>query len=107
MAAQDGTTQYHRYCTAFVLAQGKPLTLAVEPVDGEESKADAGEHPLARVEIYLFEIERIVMDRATYIGEVIGVPGDCATSLPSQDPEGVASGETLSDGVVHDRSDDL
>jgi len=30
MQARDGTTKCHRYCTAFVIAQGKPLTLAVE-----------------------------------------------------------------------------
>jgi flavoprotein len=44
MEARDGTTNCHRYCTAFVIAQGKPLTLAVEPVDGEDSKTDADEH---------------------------------------------------------------
>jgi hypothetical protein len=43
MNARDDTTKYHRYCTAFVLAQGKPLTLAIEPVDGDDGKADAGE----------------------------------------------------------------
>jgi hypothetical protein len=50
MEARDGTTKCHRYCTAFVIAQGKPLTLAVEPVDGEDSKAGAGERVLARDE---------------------------------------------------------
>jgi len=73
MAAQDGTTQCHRYCTAFVIAQGKPLTLAIEPVDGQDSKADAGERVLARVETYPFETERILMDRAAFAGELIGV----------------------------------
>ncbi|WP_241430479.1 ISH3 family transposase, partial [Natrinema limicola] len=73
MAARDGTTQCHRYCTAFVIAQGKPLTLAVEPVAGEDSKADAVERLLARVETYPFEIDRILMDRDAYVGELIGV----------------------------------
>jgi len=73
MQARDGTTKCHRYCTAFVLAQGKPLTLAVEPVDGDDSKADAVERVLARVETYPFEIERILIDRAAYYGELIGV----------------------------------
>ncbi len=73
MQARDGTTKCHRYCTAFVIAQGKPLTLAVEPVDGEDSKADAGEHALDRVETYPFEIEQILMDRAAFAGELIGV----------------------------------
>ena len=63
MQARDGTTKCHRYCTAFILAQGKPLTLAVEPVDGDDSKADAVERVLARVETYPFEIEQILMDR--------------------------------------------
>jgi len=73
MQARDGTTKCHRYCTAFVLAQGKPLTLAVEPVDGDDSAADAVERVLARVELYPFEVERILMDRAAYVGELIGV----------------------------------
>ena len=73
MAARDGTTQCHRYCTAFVIAQGKPLTLAVEPVTGEDSKADAVERLLARVETYPFEIDRILMDRDAYVGKLIGV----------------------------------
>jgi len=73
MQARDGTTKCHRYCTAFVIAQGEPLTLAVEPVDGEDSKADAVGRVLARVEVYPFEIEQILMDRAAYVGELIGV----------------------------------
>ena len=73
MQARDGTTKCHRYCTAFVLAQGKPLTLAVEPVAGDDSAADAVERVLARVELYPFEFDRILMDRAAYVGEVIGV----------------------------------
>jgi len=73
MPARDGTTKCHRYCTAFVLAQGKPLTLALEPVTGDDSKADAIKRVLARVEQYPFEIERILMDRAAYVGELIGV----------------------------------
>ncbi|WP_273838784.1 ISH3 family transposase [Halococcus sp. PRR34] len=73
MQARDGTTKCHRYCTAFVIARGKPLTLAVEPVAGEDSKADAVERVLARVETYPFEIERILIDRAAFNGELIGV----------------------------------
>ena len=71
MQARDGTTKCHRYCTAFVIAQGKPLTLAVEPVDGDDSAADAVERVLARVGLYPFEIDQILMDRAAYVGEVI------------------------------------
>ncbi|HZD43873.1 MAG TPA: ISH3 family transposase, partial [Methanomicrobiales archaeon] len=73
MKARDGTTKCHRYCTAFVIAQGKPLTLALEPVSGEDSKADAGERVLARVETYPFGIERILIDRAAFAGKLIGV----------------------------------
>lgn len=73
MKARDGTTKCHRYCTAFVLAQGKPLTLAVEPVDGDDSKADAVERVLARVETYPFEITQILMDRDAFVGELIGI----------------------------------
>jgi len=73
MQARDGTTKCHRYCTAFVIAKGKPLTLAVEPVDGEDSKADAVERVLARVETYPFEVEQILMDRDAFVGELIGI----------------------------------
>ena len=73
MQARDGTTKCPRYCTAFVIARGKPLTLAIEPVDGKDSKADAGEHTLARVETYPFEIEQILIDRAAFAGDVIGM----------------------------------
>jgi hypothetical protein len=78
MQARDGTTKCHRYCTAFVLAQGKPLTLALEPVDGDDSKADAVERVLARVETHPFDIERILIDRAAYCGELIGVLREAA-----------------------------
>ena len=78
MQARDGTTKCHRYCTAFVLAQGKPLTLALEPVDGDDSKADAVERVLARVETHPFDIERILRDRAAYCGELIGVLREAA-----------------------------
>jgi hypothetical protein len=73
MQARDGTTKCHRYCTAFVIAQGKPLTLAVEPVDGDDSKADTVERVLACVETYPFEIDQILMDRGAYVGELIGI----------------------------------
>jgi len=73
MQARDGTTKCHRYCTAFVIARGKPLTLAIEPVAGEDNKADAVERVLARVETYPFETERILIDRAAFAGELIGV----------------------------------
>jgi len=73
MPARDGTTKCHRYCTAFVIARGKPLTLAIEPVDGADSKADAVERVLARVETYPFEIDHILMDRDAFVGELIGV----------------------------------
>jgi len=73
MQARDGTTKCHRYCTAFVIARGKPLTLAIEPVAGEDNKADAVERVLARVETYPFETERILIDRAAFNGELIGV----------------------------------
>jgi len=78
MQARDGTTKCHRYCTAFVIARGKPLTLAIEPVAGEDNKADAVECVLARVETYPFETERLLIDRAAFNGELIGVLRDTA-----------------------------
>src|SRR5699024_12513986 len=60
----------HRYCTAFVIARGKPLTLAVEPVAGEDSKADAVERVLARVETYHFETKQILIRSEEHTSEL-------------------------------------
>jgi len=52
MAPKDGTTTCHRYCTAYVVSNGKPVTLAMTYVRNDEDEADAVERVLARVENY-------------------------------------------------------
>ena len=43
MAAKDGTTTCHRYCTAYLVSNGKPVTLATTYVRSDEKEADAVE----------------------------------------------------------------
>jgi len=50
MAAKDGTTTCHRYCSAYLVSNGKPVTLAMTYVRSDESEADAVERVLDRVE---------------------------------------------------------
>jgi len=51
---KDRTTTCHRYCTAYVVSNGKPVTLAMTYVRSDEDEADAVERVLARVENYPF-----------------------------------------------------
>ena len=37
----DGTTTCHRYCTVYVVSNGKPVTLAMTYVRSDEKEADA------------------------------------------------------------------
>jgi len=59
MKPRDGTTNCHRYCTAFVLDTKKPLTLAITPVVSDEDAADAVGRVLDRVEQLPFEVDAI------------------------------------------------
>jgi len=43
MAAKDGTTTCHRYCSAYLVLNGKPVTLAMTYVRSDESEADTVE----------------------------------------------------------------
>jgi|GEM_PF-2119064 len=43
MGAKDGTTTCHRYCTAYVVSNGKTVTLAMTYVRSDEQEADAVE----------------------------------------------------------------
>jgi hypothetical protein len=72
MNARDGTTTCHRYCTAFVIAQGKQITLAVTPVRSDESREPAIDRVLTKVDALPIETEALLMDRAAYTGEVLG-----------------------------------
>lgn len=62
MFTRDGTTKYQCYCTPFLIARGKPLPLAIEPVDSDDDKADAVEHVFVRVETYPLDVEQILID---------------------------------------------
>jgi len=55
MSPKDGTTTCHRYCTAYVVSNGKPVTLAMTYVPSDETEADAVERVLDRVAAYPFE----------------------------------------------------
>jgi len=71
MAPKDGTTTCHRYCTAYVVSNGKPVTLAMTYVRNDEDEADAVERVLARVENYPFDIELLLADSGFYNERVI------------------------------------
>ncbi|GAA0457683.1 hypothetical protein GCM10008985_12280 [Halococcus dombrowskii] len=71
MKPRDGTTDCHRYCTAFVLDTKKPLTLAITPVTSDEDAADAVGRVLDRVEELPFEVNAILADRGYYQERVI------------------------------------
>lgn len=63
MAAKDVTTTCHRYGTAYVVSNDKPVTLAMTYVRIDEAETDAVEPILDRVEAYPFEIELLLADR--------------------------------------------
>ena len=71
MAPKDGTTTCHRYCTAYVVSNGKPVTLAMTYVRSDESEADAVERILDRVAAYPFEIDLLLADRGFYNERII------------------------------------
>lgn len=71
MKAQDGTTTCHRYCTAFVITDGKPLTVGFTAVRSDESRGKAVDRVLSSVDRLPFPVKRLVMDRAAYTGEVL------------------------------------
>jgi len=71
MAPKDGTTTCHRYCTAYVVSNGKPVTLAMTYVRNDESEADAVGRVLDRVENYPFEVELLLADSGFYNERII------------------------------------
>ena len=85
MAPKDGTTTCHRYCTAYVVSNGKPVTLAMTYVRSDEDEADAVERVLDRVEAYPFEIDLLLADRGFYNERIIRrARGIAATIVPVQ-----------------------
>ena len=77
----DGTTTCHRYCTAYVISNGKPVTLALTYVRSDEKEADAVERVLDRVGTYPFEIDLLLADRGFYNERVIRRARDLATTV--------------------------
>jgi hypothetical protein len=77
----DGTTTCHRYCTAYVVSDGKPVTLALTYVRSDEKEADAVERVLDRVGTYPFEIDLLLADRGFYNERVIRRARDLATTV--------------------------
>lgn len=85
MSPQDGTTTCHRYCTAYVVSNGKPVTLAMTYVRSDETEADAVERVLDRVAAYPFEIDLLLADRGFYNERVIRRAREiAATVVPVQ-----------------------
>jgi hypothetical protein len=77
----DGTTTCHRYCTAYIVPNGKPVTLALTYLRSDEKEADAVEDALDRVGTYLFEIDLLLADRGFYNERVIRRASDLATTV--------------------------
>jgi len=85
MGAKDGTTTCHRYCTAYLVSNGKPVTLAMTAVRSDEKEADAVERVLDRVAAYPFEIDLLLADRGFYNERVIRRAREiAATVVPVQ-----------------------
>ncbi len=71
MAPKDGTTTCHRYCTACVVSNGNPVTLAMTYVRNDESETDAVKRVLDRVENYPLEAELLLADSGFYNERII------------------------------------
>jgi len=85
MAAKDGTTTCHRYCSAYLVSNGKPVTLAMTYVRSDEKEADAVERVLDRIEAYPFEIDLLLADRGFYNERILRRSRDiAATVVPVQ-----------------------
>ncbi|RZV06219.1 DDE family transposase [Natrinema hispanicum] len=85
MHAKDGTTTCHRYCTAYLVSNGKPVTLAMTYVRSDEKEADAVERVLDRIEAYPFEIELLLADRGFYNERILRRSQEiAATVVPVQ-----------------------
>jgi len=98
MAPKDGTTTCHRYCTAYVVSNEKPVTLAMTYVRNDEDEADAVERVLARVENYPFEIDLLLADSGFYNERVIR----CARNIAATVVHVPKKGERMKDKLdVH------
>jgi len=80
-APTDGTTTCHRYCTAYVVSNGKPVTLALTYVRSDEKEADAVKRVLDRIGAYPFETGLLLADRGFYTERVVRRARDLATTV--------------------------
>ena len=101
MAPTDATTTCHRYCTAYVVSNGKPVTLAMTYVRNDETEADAVERVLARVENYPFEIELLLADSGFFNERVIRRSREIAATVVHVPKKGDRMKENLAQ-LVHD-----
>jgi hypothetical protein len=81
MAPKDGTTTCHRYFTAYVVSNEKPVTLAMTYVRSDEDEADGVERVLARIENYPFEIDLLLADSGFDNERVIRRARDIAATV--------------------------
>ena len=85
IAAKDGTTTCHRYCTAYLVSNGKPVTLATTYVRSDEKEADAVERILDRIGAYPFDTDLLLADRGFYNERILRRSRDiAATVVPVQ-----------------------
>jgi len=85
MAAKDSTTTCHRYCTVYLVSNGKPVTLATTYVRSDEKEANAVKRILDRIEAYPFEIDLLLAGRGFYNERILRRSRDiAATVVPVQ-----------------------
>jgi len=95
MGAKDGTTTCHRYCTAYVVSNGKPVTLAMTDVRSDEQEADAVERVLDRVAAYPFDIDLLLADRGFYNERVLRRSREIAAMVVPVQNKGEGMAEKL------------
>jgi hypothetical protein len=101
MAPTDATTTCHRYWTAYVVSNGKPVTLAMTYVRNDETEADAVERVLARVENYPLETELLLVDSGFFNERVIRRSREIAATVVHVPKKGDRMKEKLAQ-LVHD-----
>lgn len=69
--AQQGTTRYHTYATAFVVRKGYRFTLAATWVSPNDSMIDVLQRLLGRIDQMSINIRFLLMDRAFYEADVL------------------------------------
>jgi hypothetical protein len=102
MASKEGTTTCHRYCTAYLGSNEKPVKLAMIYVRSDEDEADGVERVLAHVENYPLEINSLVADSGFHNEPVIRCVRDIAATVIHVPKKVIGIGQTRRSQVVHD-----